>query len=96
MSVVGTKILREENFVTNDQIKRMDQNYDGSINSEYANIGGNRKETFNIRTNRYYGFRVASGPIKDPICQNPTCGKPITGQRLTYNGAPFHYGCAFK
>lgn len=74
----------------------MNANYDGSVNAEYANIGGNRKETFNIRLNRHYGFRVASGPIADPICQNPNCGKPITGQRLNYNGAIFHYGCAFK
>lgn len=79
-----------------DQIAKESASYDGSVNSEYSHIRGNRKETFNIRTNRHYGFRVASGPTHDPICQNPDCRKPITGQRLVYNGAPFHYGCAFK
>lgn len=74
----------------------MNAAYDGSVNSEYANIGGNRKEIFNIRTNRHYGFRVASGPINDPVCANPNCRKSITGPRLVYNGVVFHYGCAFK
>lgn len=79
-----------------DQIKKESAVYDGSVNAEYSHVKGNRKETFNIRQNRHYGFRVATGPITDPICQNPTCRKPITGQRLSYNGAIFHYGCAFK
>jgi hypothetical protein len=74
----------------------MNATYDGSVNAEYANIGGNRKQTFNIRQNRNYGFTVARGPINDPICQNPTCRKPIIGQRFNYNGAMFHYGCAFN
>jgi hypothetical protein len=77
-----------------DQIKKMDQQYDGSVNSEYSLIGGNRKETFNIRTNRHYGFRVASGPVNDPMCAH--CKSLISGHKFVYNGRVFHYDCAFK
>lgn len=78
-----------------DQIKQMNATYDGSVNSEYANIGGNRKETFNIRTNRHYGFRVG-GPVAEILCHNPNCRKIVIGSHLVINGAHFHNNCAFN
>ncbi len=67
----------------------MDRNYDGSVNAEYANISGNRKETFNIRRNRNYGFRMAQGPLSDPVCSE--CNLPIMGAILVINGKKYHY-----
>ena len=74
-----------------DQIRKMNATYDGSVNSEYANIGGNRKETFNIRRNRHYGFMVARGPIEDPKCEK--CNNSIVGAGVIINGSRFHNSC---
>jgi hypothetical protein len=76
-----------------DQIKKMNATYDGSVNSEYANIGGNRKQTFNIRRNRHYGFRVASGPTPTRLCCNPKCDKEIHCKSIIINGLIYQETC---
>ena len=74
-----------------DQIRKMDSEYTGSVNSEYNLIGGNRKETFNIRMNRNYGFMVARGPVEDPKCEK--CNNSIVGAGVIINGRRFHNSC---